>query len=83
LSLLLRITIQPKLDLTKNHLHKNGLWACPSAEDSSKNNGEEDNKQHEGEQADLKYEKVLVPEYLPKEKKLKSNDIEKKELLTL
>ena len=83
LPLLGYISFDPVLNSPEDHLHENGLWANPSAENSAIDYCEENDEQHPGNESECEEVKVLRPENLPEQNELPLNDIEENEGLSV
>jgi hypothetical protein len=67
------------LDPPEYHFHENGLRASPSAENTTEDNSEQNDKHYEGKHPDAEQKKILWPECNTKENKTAFQNIEEKE----
>src|SRR5678815_2319547 len=64
--LLVGVAQHHKLNFTEHHLHKIGLRACPSAEQSSESRCKKNDEENESDHGQAENEKILRPENIAK-----------------
>ena len=52
---------------SKQQFHEDGLRASPSAKQPAKRSGEQNDEENESHHSETEYEKILRPEYFPKQ----------------